>query len=173
MRELRYGSFRREFALPEGVTVDDISAHYDAGMLEVRIGNVTKPVEAPRKVEITSRRRAANGTQSDRGSRADDVPADRTIAGRSGRNPPLPIRGGPPVSACGRLARAPVGATESGDQLDRVAAGDERGDAAQVLDDLGGVVREDAGHRQPAVAVRPRPALLVVADPGDAAALRA
>ena len=55
VRELRYGSFRREFALPEGVTADDVSAGYDAGMLEVRVRNVIKPVEAPRKIEVTAR----------------------------------------------------------------------------------------------------------------------
>jgi len=68
VRELRYGSFRREFALPEGVTADEISAHYDAGMLEVRIRNVTKPVEAPRKVEITSAEegRTITGAQPDK-----------------------------------------------------------------------------------------------------------
>jgi HSP20 family protein len=52
VRELRYGSFRREFALPDQVSADDVDAAYDRGMLFVRIRNVAKPVEAPRKVSI-------------------------------------------------------------------------------------------------------------------------
>ena len=54
VRELRYGSFRRDFALPEGVTADDVEASYDKGMLEVRVRNVTKPVTPPKKVAIRS-----------------------------------------------------------------------------------------------------------------------
>ena len=54
VRELRYGSFRREFALPDGVTADDVTAHYDRGLLQVRVRNVTRPVEAPRKITVTS-----------------------------------------------------------------------------------------------------------------------
>lgn len=50
--ELRYGSFRREFALPEGVGAEDVEASYDRGMLEVRVRNVTKPVVPPQKVAI-------------------------------------------------------------------------------------------------------------------------
>ena len=52
VRELRYGSFRREFALPEGVGADDVDASYDRGLLEVRVRNVTKPVMPPQKVTI-------------------------------------------------------------------------------------------------------------------------
>ena len=52
VRELRYGSFRREFALPEGVTADHVTASYDKGLLEVRVAGVTRPVEAPRKIEV-------------------------------------------------------------------------------------------------------------------------
>ena len=54
VRELRYGSFRREFALPETVTPEDVTAHYDKGLLTVRVRNVTRPVAAPRKIEIQS-----------------------------------------------------------------------------------------------------------------------
>jgi HSP20 family protein len=52
VRELRYGSFRRTFQLPEGVTADQIEAEADRGLLRVRVKNVTKPVEPPRKIEI-------------------------------------------------------------------------------------------------------------------------
>ena len=55
VRELRYGSFRRDFALPEGVGADDVEASYDKGLLSVRVRNVTKPVEAPRKIAVQSR----------------------------------------------------------------------------------------------------------------------
>jgi HSP20 family molecular chaperone IbpA len=37
VREVRYGSFRRSFALPKTVTADDIRAGYDAGILSVRV----------------------------------------------------------------------------------------------------------------------------------------
>jgi HSP20 family protein len=60
VRELRYGSFRREFALPDGVTADDVEASYDRGLLKVRVRHVTKPVEPPKKVAI---RAASPGAQ--------------------------------------------------------------------------------------------------------------
>jgi HSP20 family molecular chaperone IbpA len=37
VREVRYGSFRRSFVLPEHVTADAVSASYDAGVLTVRV----------------------------------------------------------------------------------------------------------------------------------------
>ncbi|MCG5432052.1 Hsp20/alpha crystallin family protein [Mycobacterium sp. MYCO198283] len=37
LREVRYGSFRRSFALPSHVTDDAVSASYDAGVLTVRV----------------------------------------------------------------------------------------------------------------------------------------
>ena len=52
VRELRYGAFRRDFALPEHVSADDVEAAYDRGMLFVRVHNVARPVEQPRKVAI-------------------------------------------------------------------------------------------------------------------------
>ena len=52
VRELRYGSFRREFALPEGITADNVEATYDKGLLEVRVREVTKPAVPPQKVRI-------------------------------------------------------------------------------------------------------------------------
>lgn len=55
LRELRYGSFRREFALPEGITADNVEAAYDHGMLEVLVkGAVRRPPE-PRQVKIATR----------------------------------------------------------------------------------------------------------------------
>src|SRR3954453_3710207 len=37
LREVRYGSFRRSFALPTHVSGDAIAASYDAGVLTVRV----------------------------------------------------------------------------------------------------------------------------------------
>lgn len=54
VRELRYGAFRRDFALPEGVTADQVEATYDKGMLEVRVRDVTKPVVPPQKIQVRS-----------------------------------------------------------------------------------------------------------------------
>jgi HSP20 family protein len=52
IRELRYGSFRREFALPEGVNADHVDATYDRGLLEVRVRDVSKPDLPPQKVVV-------------------------------------------------------------------------------------------------------------------------
>ena len=52
VREVRYGSFRRSFQLPEGVTADQIEAEAEHGLLKVRVKDVTKPVEPPRKIAI-------------------------------------------------------------------------------------------------------------------------
>jgi HSP20 family protein len=52
VRELRYGSFRREFALPDGVSAEQVEATYDQGMLQVRVRDVSKPVVPPQKVSI-------------------------------------------------------------------------------------------------------------------------
>ena len=54
VRELRYGSFRREFALPESVTAEAVDATYDQGLLQVRVREVSKPALPPQKVEIRS-----------------------------------------------------------------------------------------------------------------------
>ena len=40
LREVRYGSFSRSFAVPGHVTSDAISASYDAGVLTVRVAGV-------------------------------------------------------------------------------------------------------------------------------------
>jgi HSP20 family protein len=54
VREMRYGSFRRSFQLPDGVGADQVEAEMDNGLLRVRIRNVTRPVEPPRKIAIRS-----------------------------------------------------------------------------------------------------------------------
>ena len=52
--ELRYGSFRREFALPGGVSAEQVEATYDQGLLAVRVAGVVTPEPVPVKVPITT-----------------------------------------------------------------------------------------------------------------------
>lgn len=52
LREVRYGSFRRSFALPSHVTGDAVAASYDAGVLTVRVTGAYAGSE-PRRIEIT------------------------------------------------------------------------------------------------------------------------
>ncbi len=52
VRELRYGAFRREFALPEGVASDQVEADYDAGVLSVRLRGVAAPAPEPERVKV-------------------------------------------------------------------------------------------------------------------------
>ncbi|HKT05097.1 MAG TPA: Hsp20/alpha crystallin family protein [Rugosimonospora sp.] len=53
LREVRYGSFRRSFALPAHVTADAVSASYDAGVLSVRVTGAYAGNE-PQRVAITA-----------------------------------------------------------------------------------------------------------------------
>ncbi len=46
LREVSYRCFRRSFKLPAHVTVDAISASYDAGVLTVRVAGAHKGAEA-------------------------------------------------------------------------------------------------------------------------------
>lgn len=59
VRELRYGQFRREFALPEGVSPEQVHASYDAGLLDVRVSGVIKGEPQPVRVPISTSRGAA------------------------------------------------------------------------------------------------------------------
>ncbi|HET8642188.1 MAG TPA: Hsp20/alpha crystallin family protein [Pseudonocardiaceae bacterium] len=52
VREMRYGAFRRTFQLPDGIGGDQVEADADRGLLRIRIKNVTKPVEQPRKITV-------------------------------------------------------------------------------------------------------------------------
>lgn len=56
VRELRYGSFRREFALPGGVSAEQVDAAFEAGLLMVRIKSVVQPDPVPIKVPIATGR---------------------------------------------------------------------------------------------------------------------
>lgn len=53
LREVRYGSFFRSFALPQHVTADAISASYDAGVLTVRVAGAYAGTGA-KKIAVTS-----------------------------------------------------------------------------------------------------------------------
>jgi len=48
LREVRYGAFRRSFAVPAHVTADAISATYDAGVLSVRVAGAYAGSQAQR-----------------------------------------------------------------------------------------------------------------------------
>lgn len=48
IRELRYGSFERSFALPKRVVADQITASYDAGILSIRVAGVHAGPESTR-----------------------------------------------------------------------------------------------------------------------------
>ncbi len=53
LREVRYGSFRRSFTLPQHVTADAVSASYDAGVLSVRVAGAYTGTE-PRRIAISA-----------------------------------------------------------------------------------------------------------------------
>ncbi len=52
VREVRYGSFRRSFGLPGHVGADAVSAHYDKGVLHVRVAGVYAGTE-PTRIAIS------------------------------------------------------------------------------------------------------------------------
>ncbi|HVS84571.1 MAG TPA: Hsp20/alpha crystallin family protein [Gaiellaceae bacterium] len=49
--ERRFGTFTRTIGLPQGVKDEDISAHYEHGVLEVHVRKPEQP--KPRKIEIS------------------------------------------------------------------------------------------------------------------------
>lgn len=51
-KEIRYGSFRRSFTLPEHVTADALTATYDAGVLTVRVADAYAGTQ-PQKIAVT------------------------------------------------------------------------------------------------------------------------
>lgn len=60
LREVRYGSFRRSFALPGHVGADDVSASYDAGVLTVRVAGAHTGPQA-RRIAIATAAEARDG----------------------------------------------------------------------------------------------------------------
>jgi HSP20 family molecular chaperone IbpA len=53
LREVRYGSFRRAFALPKHVTAEAVTASYDAGVLTVRVAGAYAGTQA-RRIEVAT-----------------------------------------------------------------------------------------------------------------------
>lgn len=54
LREVRYGAFRRSFALPEHVTADAISANYTNGVLTVRVAGAYSGSQ-PQRIAIEAK----------------------------------------------------------------------------------------------------------------------
>ncbi|WP_422742901.1 Hsp20/alpha crystallin family protein [Mycobacterium sp. WMMD1722] len=54
LQEVRYGAFRRSFALPQHVTGEAISAAYDAGVLTVRVAGAYAGSQ-PQRIAIDSK----------------------------------------------------------------------------------------------------------------------
>jgi HSP20 family protein len=54
VREIRSGQFRREFALPKGVTAEQVEADYDKGLLTVRVHDVVRHPAQPAKITVRS-----------------------------------------------------------------------------------------------------------------------
>ncbi|BCI51008.1 heat-shock protein Hsp20 [Mycolicibacterium litorale] len=54
LREMRYGSFRRSFRLPQHVAGDAVSASYDAGVLTVRVTGAYAGA-APQRIAIENK----------------------------------------------------------------------------------------------------------------------
>ena len=55
LRECRYGSFRRDVMLPEGVDADKIRANYDNGILTVMVPMPEEQIAEPRTVKVEVR----------------------------------------------------------------------------------------------------------------------
>lgn len=53
IREFRYGAFKRAFRLGTGITADQVSASYDAGVLTVRVAGAYAKAEG-QKIEIST-----------------------------------------------------------------------------------------------------------------------
>jgi HSP20 family protein len=58
VRETRTGTFRREFALPEHVTAEQVEADYDRGLLKIRVRDIAKPAVQPRRITVRTERPA-------------------------------------------------------------------------------------------------------------------
>lgn len=62
LRELRYGSFRREFALPDGIRPQDVEATYDQGILDVTVRGIRR--EPPVHKVTAAPRSRVSGAES-------------------------------------------------------------------------------------------------------------
>jgi HSP20 family molecular chaperone IbpA len=64
LREVRYGAFRRSFALPKHVSPEAVTASYDAGVLSVRVAGAYAEREGARRIEITGGSNGAPAVES-------------------------------------------------------------------------------------------------------------
>jgi HSP20 family protein len=64
LREVRYGSFRRAFRLPEHLSSDALSATYDAGVLRVRVAGAYTGSD-PKRIPVTAGSTPAVDADSD------------------------------------------------------------------------------------------------------------
>lgn len=62
VREVRYGSFRRSFTLPEHVGAEAVSASYDAGVLSVRVAGAYAAGPQAQRIAVTTGTPTAVGT---------------------------------------------------------------------------------------------------------------
>ncbi|HVM28765.1 MAG TPA: Hsp20/alpha crystallin family protein [Mycobacteriales bacterium] len=76
VRELRIGQFRREFALPAGISPEQVQASYEAGLLDVRVHGVVQPEPRPVRVPITTAHRGEGPRVLEHD--ADEARAERT-----------------------------------------------------------------------------------------------
>jgi len=51
--DLRQGTYRRAFTLPEDIHAEKITAHFENGVLTVRVPKSRQVVEISKKIEIT------------------------------------------------------------------------------------------------------------------------
>jgi HSP20 family protein len=57
VRERYYGVFRRSWALPAGISEDDVSADFENGLLEITVRGGAAAAPEPRRIEIRDRSR--------------------------------------------------------------------------------------------------------------------
>jgi HSP20 family protein len=75
VREVRYGSFRRAFALPAHVTGDAITATYDAGVLTVRVADAHAGATGRRIAVTTGAPEAADAASVEAPAESGEQPA--------------------------------------------------------------------------------------------------
>ncbi len=73
VRELRYGAFRREFALPQSISPEQVDASYDSGLLDVRVRAAVTPAASAVRVPI--RQSAASPRTVEAGPAPEEQPA--------------------------------------------------------------------------------------------------
>ncbi|MGH3942553.1 MAG: Hsp20/alpha crystallin family protein [Pseudonocardiaceae bacterium] len=77
VREIRSGSFRRAFTLPAGVTAEQISADYAAGLLTVHVRDAIKPAPQVVTVPVRGLSPAQEDTPTVDAGTADDAKAEQ------------------------------------------------------------------------------------------------